>query len=69
MKTQDFTDMRKKLITRPRLAAALMAAGLAVEPALNPYEPRLRAWQVEDNVMSQQVIREFYEALKAQEGR
>lgn len=56
--------MKMRLITRPRLAAKIMEAGIQVEQTTNPFakEERYRkAWNVPDTEEVRQIVREYFD--------
>ena len=61
--------MDKVLITRPKLVSFLMKCGLQPVPAPNPWNPRLRAWEIEATPEAKTLIDTYYQALREKEGR
>ena len=58
------SETKTKLITRPELASELMTAGYTGEPTVNPYEPKLTAWNFELDARGFQLVADFYARLK-----
>jgi len=56
--------MKVRLITRPRLAARIMARGIQVEQTINPFateECFKKAWNVPDTEEVRQIVREYFD--------
>lgn len=62
------SETKTKLITRPELASELMRAGYVGDPTINPYEPKLTAWNFELDPKGFQLVADFYSRLKGKGG-
>lgn len=52
------------LITRPRLVGLLLENGIECKNVPNPFNEKMRAWEVEETPEARAIIKAFYEALK-----
>ena len=59
--------MKRKMITRPELAGELMRAGYKGDPTVNPYEPKLTAWNFGLDEQGLSIVSAFYKRLKGGE--
>ena len=55
--------MTEHLTTRPRLATALMEAGIEGRPTLNPFDPQKRAWLFPVSPEMIRITRAFYDSI------
>lgn len=54
---------------RPRVAQALLAAGISCELCPNPFNPELRAWKYPDTAAARRVVAAALAEIEAEKGR
>lgn len=54
---------------RPRVAQALLAAGISCERCPNPFNPELRAWRYPDTAAARQIVAAALAEIEAEKGR
>lgn len=61
--------MRKKVTTRPRIAQALIAAGISCKQVPNVFDPCRRAWEYPDTPEARQIVAAALADIDAEKAR
>lgn len=61
--------MKKKVTTRPRVAQALIAAGISCKQVPNVFDPRRHAWEYPDTPAARQIVTAALAATRAEKSR
>lgn len=61
--------MRKKVTTRPRVAQALIAAGISCKQVPNVFDPCRRAWEYQETAEARRVVAAALAEIEAEKAR